>query len=113
MLAIISSDIFKSWAALGLHSAMAFIILAQIVAWIAALRLIGDKVIPLAGNHLEHIQAAFNKLAESHENNAALLRSLKDVHQAQAQAMELHNELTSQLLEQLKREKRSERKAAR
>ena len=110
MIDIFNPDIIKNWEALGLHGAMSFIILAQIVAWILALRLIGDKIIPLTKNHLEHIQSAFDRLAESYENNTALLRSLKDVHQAQAQAMELHNELTSGLLEQLKREKRSERK---
>ena len=101
MLDIVSPDILKGWAALGLHGAMTFIILAQIIAWIVALRLIGDRIVPLAKNHLEHIQAAFDRLADSYEANTSLLRSLRDVHQAQAQAMQLHNELTDQLLDQL------------
>lgn len=105
MLDIFSPDILKSWNSLGLFGGLTFIILAQIFAWVIALRLIGDKIIPLVKNHLEHIQASFDKLANSYEDNTSLLQSMKNVHEAQAQAMELHNDMTRELLKQLKRNK--------
>ena len=105
MLDIFSPDIIKSWNSLGLFGGLAFIILAQIIAWIIALQLIGNKIIPLVSNHLEHIQASFDRLAGSYEENTSLLQAMKNVHEAQVQTMELHNDMTRELLKQLKRKK--------
>jgi len=50
--------------------------------------LISEKVIPLASNHLEHVNSAFDRLAVSYER--------------QTEELGAHNELTKSLVKQVK-----------
>ena len=103
------NDAIQSWNALGLHAAMAFLILMQIVAWILAMRLFGDKVLPLAKNHLEHIQGSFDRLATNQEHSTEAYYALKDVQEAQSDLLRAHNELTRELIDRLPKNSRVKR----
>ncbi len=98
---MISTDLLRVVADLG---GLGVLALFLIIGGVTARQVIGlfrERVLPLVTNHIEHLEAAYDKMADSLVKHADAIDSMGQVQKAQAQALETHNELTRALIERL------------
>jgi hypothetical protein len=75
-----------------------FFIVAGYVA-LQLIKLFREQVLPLARNHLEHMQDSYDRLATALDKQASALDSLRLAQDAQVEALQAHNELLRALLD--------------
>ncbi len=106
---MISSDVLRLLADLGGLGVLALFLVIGGILVRAGIGLFRDQVLPLVRNHLEHLEASYEKLSESLEKHTLVAEGMKQVQEAQAQALETHNELTRELIERLPKNHRVKR----
>ena len=98
---MISADVLRLLADLGGLGVLALFLVVGGVLVRQGMTLFRDHVLPLATNHLEHMEVSYDKLAISLDKHADAIDGMQQVQSAQATALETHNELTRQLIERL------------
>ena len=98
---MISTDVLRLLADLGGLGVLALFLVIGGVLVRQGMALFRDHVLPLATNHLEHMEVSYDKLAISLDKHADAIDGMQQVQSAQATALEAHNELTRQLIERL------------
>ena len=106
---MISADILRLLADLGGLGVLALFILVGGIIVRQGMALFRDHVLPLATNHLEHMEESYSKLSDSLKKHAEAILGMKQVQEAQAQALETHNELTRELIARLPKNHRVKR----
>lgn len=102
-------ELLKLLADLGSLGVLAlFLIIGGYLAH-QGLRLFRENILPVVTNHFEHMEISFDKMSESLDKHAAAIDSMKDVQEAQSQALTSHNELTRELIERLPKNKQVKR----
>ncbi len=91
---MIGADVLRAIADLGGLGVLALFILTTGVVVKLGLDLFKSQVLPMARNHLEHLEEGYQRLA-------AALERQSQVQGAQARALDLHNELTRDLIARL------------
>ena len=98
---MISTDLLRVVADLGGLGVLALFLIIGGVTARQVISLFRERVLPLVTNHIEHLEAAYAKMADSLVKHADAIDSMGQVQKAQAQALETHNELTRALIERL------------
>jgi hypothetical protein len=91
---MISADVLRLLADLGGLGVLALFLVVGGLLVRQGMALFRDHVLPLVTNHIEHLEVSYDKLATA-------ITGMKQVQEAQAQALETHNELTRALIERL------------
>lgn len=74
-----------------------------------AIRLFREQVLPMARNHLEHVEQGYTELASAIRAQSESLGGMRDVQAAQSEALRAHNALTRELIERLPKNSRVKR----
>ena len=106
---MISADILRLLADLGGLGVLALFLIVGGLLVRQGMALFRDHVLPLATNHLEHMEVSYDKLADSLKKHADAILGMKQVQEAQATALETHNELTRELIARLPKNHRVKR----
>ncbi len=91
---MIGTETLRAIADLGGLGVLALFILTTGVVTKLGIDLFKSQVLPMARNHLEHLEEGYARLADS-------LDGLKAVQKTMVDALELHNELTRDLVSRL------------
>ena len=91
---MISSDIIRALADLGGLGVLALFIIVSGVVIKVGIDLFKSQILPMLTNHIEHLEESYARLADS-------LDGMKRVQEAMAEALEIHNELTRDLVARL------------
>ncbi len=98
---MISADVLRLLADLGGLGVLALFLVVGGLIVRQGMALFRDHVLPLATNHLEHMEVSYDRLATSLDKHADAIDGMQQVQAAQATALETHNELTRALIERL------------
>lgn len=74
-----------------------------------AIRLFREQVLPMARNHLEHVEQGYQDLAKAIGVQSEAVLGMRDVQTAQSEALRAHNELTRELIDRLPKNSRVKR----
>ena len=91
---MIGTEALRAIADLGGLGVLALFILTTGVVVKLGLDLFKSQILPMARNHMEHLEEGYARLAEAIENMAR-------VQESQANALDTHNELTRDLIARL------------
>ena len=98
---MISADILRLLADLGGLGVLALFLVTGGLLVRQGMALFRDHVLPLATNHLEHMEESYDRLSVSLDKHADAIDGMQQVQAAQATALETHNELTRELVGRL------------
>ena len=98
---MIGVDLLKTLADLGGLGVLALFIVTAFFVVRAGLALFKDQVLPLVQNHLEHLETSYDKMSDSLDKHADAIEGMSLVVAAQGQAINVHNELTRELIQRL------------
>lgn len=98
---MIDIDLLKTLADLGGLGVLALFIVTSFFVVRAGLALFKDQVLPLVRNHLEHLETSYDKMSDSLDKHASAIEGMSSVVTAQGQAIDVHNELTRELIARL------------
>ncbi len=91
---MISADVLRAIADLGGLGVLALFIIVTGVAIKLGLDLFKSQVLPMARNHLEHLEEGYRRLADA-------IDGLKQSQETMGDALHIHNELTRDLIQRL------------
>ena len=103
------STVLKYVGDLGALGVLGLFILVGGYLILQALRLFREQVLPMARNHLEHVEAGYKELATAIRTQSESLEGMRDVQTAQSEALRAHNELTRELIDRLPKNSRVKR----
>lgn len=98
---MISGDVIRLLADLGGLGVLALFLLITFFLARGGMALFRDQVLPLVRNHLEHMETSYEKMSTSVDKNTGVLDGMRRVQEAQALAIDSHNELTRELIQRL------------
>jgi len=96
---VIGTDALRAIADLGGLGVLALFIIVTGIVGRSGVALFKAQILPMVRNHLEHLEHTYARLADS-------LDGVKQVQQAMGEALEVHNELTRDLIERLPKNNR-------
>ncbi len=98
---MISADLLKTLADLGGLGVLGLFLIIGFFVVRMGLGLFRDQILPLVRNHLEHMEESYDKMSDSLEKHADAIEGMSQVVAAQATAIDVHNDLTRELIRQL------------